>query len=234
MRAEWIVSLINDRRRCLCRRLVDYRFGRRDATVQIVAFHLRRGRLLVRLLAQRVDLEPRAGRKHQQFKRTGIEQSLRTRSTVGIHQGGNLVFQHQGENPAFSAGRRSKLLQKAGIQVRNRRARRQPITDRPTNRRSVFVERKVLYRIAMGEAASLPSRGMAALHHKKRHSLRIARTGVEQSAQNFLLRTAQMDFCNRARQIRRTRLCRRIMAVSILGRSFGCDLIHDPADNLDT
>src|ERR1039458_1727400 len=165
------------------RRLVWRRLGRRNA----MTVHMRRRRLLMRLLAQRVDLEPCAGRKHQQFKRAGIEQTRRASSAVDIDQRGNFVFQNQGKNPAFSARWRSNFLQETRVQVGSRRARRHAITDRASDSRSAFVESEIFHRIAIVEASSLPSGGMAALYDKERDSRRIASAGIEQRAQNLPL-----------------------------------------------
>ena len=156
-------------------------------TVQVMTVGVRSGRFLLRLLAKRVDLEPRAGRKHQQFERAGIEQPRRGGSAVGIDQRGNFVFQHQGENPAFSARWHPKFLEETRVQIGNRHARHGAIADRANDGRSVFVEREIFHRLAVGEAACLPSGGMTALDDKERDSGRIAGAVIEQRAQNLPL-----------------------------------------------
>src|ERR1035438_7322851 len=92
-------------------------------TLQMMTVGVRRGRFLLRLLAQRIDLKPCAGRKHEQFERAGVEQTRRRGSTVGVDQRGDFVFQHQGENPGFSAGWRSEYLEETRVEVGNRHAR---------------------------------------------------------------------------------------------------------------
>src|ERR1035438_4079624 len=64
-------------------------------TLQMMTVGVRRGRFLLHLLAQRIDLKPCACRKHEQFERAGVEQTRRRGSTVGVDQRGNFVFQHQ-------------------------------------------------------------------------------------------------------------------------------------------
>ena len=75
----------------------------------------------------------------------------------------------------------------------------------------MFIEREIFYRIAIGEAACLPSGGTATLYDKKRDSGGVASAGIEQRAQNFPLRGTHLDFSNGARQIRRAGRRRRII-----------------------
>jgi hypothetical protein len=108
-------------------------------------------------------------------------------SAVRVKQRGNFVFQDQGENPCFSAGWRSKFLEETRVQVGNRRGCRCTIADRTNDGGCVLVESEIFHRIAVGEAACLPSRGVAALNYKECNSRRIAGAGIEQRAQNLPL-----------------------------------------------
>src|SRR5208337_3141052 len=112
---------------------------------------------------------------------------------------------------------------------------------------SAFVEREIFKSIVVVQAACLPSRGMAALHDKKRNARRIASAGVEQRSQNLPLGRTGLDFSNRARQIFWTGLgSRRVVggfggccldsrclgSRGLASGSFGRDLVQHAADNL--
>src|SRR5208282_2479623 len=109
----------------------------------------------------------------------------------GVDQRGNFVFQHQGENPDFSAGWCSENLEETRVEVGNRHANQGAITvgtaDHTNDGGSVFVEREIFHRIVVGKATCLPSGGMAALYDKERDSGRVAGAGIEQRAQNLPL-----------------------------------------------
>src|SRR5260370_2615217 len=165
MRGKRIV----ESRRWLRWRLIWRRLGRRDA----VTVHVR-----LRLLAKRVDLEPCAGRQQQQFERAGVERTGGTGSAVGIDHRRNFVFQNQGENPSLSARRRSQFLPDTGVQVGNRRDSRHTIADRMSDGWSVFIESEIFQRIAVGDAACLPSASMATLYDQQRYSDRLSRAGI--------------------------------------------------------
>ncbi len=160
-------------------------------TLQMMTVGVRRGRFLLRLLAQRIDLKPCAGRKHEQFERAGVEKTRRRGSTVGVDQCGNFVFQHQGKNPDFSAGWRSEYLEETRVEVGNRHARQGAITvgtaDHTNDGGSVFVEREIFHRFVVGKATCLPSDGMVALYDKERDSGGVAGASIEQRAQNLPL-----------------------------------------------
>ena len=124
---------------------------------------------------------------------------------------------------------------RSGLHVSNRRARRYLIAPMSANHRSsVFVESEIFDRIVIREAARLPSGGMTALDDKKRDSGGITGAGIEQRTQNFLLRRAQLDFGNGARQIRRTGCGSALLEDEswLVEARLGGDLFDHPADNL--
>ena len=125
-------------------------------------------------------------------------------AAVGVNQGRDLVLQNERQQPYVRCEFRT-APQNAG-QTR----RRQPVRSRAQSERgpplaACEVEREILQRFIGGKTPSLPSGRIASLHDKKSYAGGITGTGVEQCAQNFLLRIAELDFRDRAGQIRRRR-----------------------------
>ena len=65
---------------------------------------------------------------------------------------------------------------------------------------AAHVEREILDAVLVVERVSLPAGGGTRLDHKQRGASAIVSGGVEQSAQNFLLRAAGMDGGDRLQQ----------------------------------
>src|SRR5271169_5076859 len=186
------------------------------------------------LFAERADLEPRAGGKHEQFERARIEQTSRIGPGVGIDERGNFVFQNQRENAAISVSWLPKIPQEARVHVDNLCARYHAVADGVSYGGRFPIELEIFYPVAIGEAAGLPSGGMASLYDKKRDSGGIAGRGIEQGAQNLPLRGAQLDFGDGSRQICQTGRRSCIVGGRLGRRRLGGNLFHHLADDLGT
>src|SRR5271156_3127433 len=189
-------------------------------------------RVRLRLLAERADLQPCTGGKHEQFERARIEQTRRIGSGISVDERRNFVFQNQGENTAVSVGWLPKIPQETRIHVVNRRARYHAVTDGLSHGVGFPIELEIFHPIAIGKAACLPSGGMVSFYDKESDSGGIAGSGIEQAAQNLLLRGAQLNFGDSLCQISRTGRESCVAGGWLGGRRVGSNLFHHLPDNL--
>ena len=145
----------------------------------------------MRLLAQRGHFEPGAGGHDQDFQRRGVERTIG--AGVGVEQGGNFIFQDEGQDHDLFVLGSAKLFDEAVVHLGDVRGGGNAVLVGVGGGPAGHVERKIFDGIVVAQAAALPSSSGSGFHDEERDAGTVQSAGFQQGAQDFFLGGASMN-----------------------------------------